>query len=100
MNDFPATAVEDLIAVDQVIQMRDPAGWRLCDKETANAVYRGLHRTTHHDLRHLFAARCVEGGVDVFTAADMLGGQRTVSLTWRILWLKLKLILRNSKGIT
>ena len=100
MNDFPATAVEDLIAVEQVIQMRDPAGWRLCDKEAANAAYRGLHRTTHHDLRHLFAAQCVEGGADVFTAADMLGGQRTVSLTWRILWLKLKLILRNSKGIT
>ena len=77
MNDVPATAVEDLIAVEQVIQMRDPAGWRLCDKEAANAAYRGLHRTTHHELRHLFAARCVEGGVDVSTAADMLGGQRT-----------------------
>ncbi len=77
MNGVPATVVEDLIAVEQVIQMRDPAGWRLCDKEAANAAYRGLHRITHHDLRHLFAARCVEGGVDVSTAADMLGGQRT-----------------------
>jgi site-specific recombinase XerD len=77
MNGVPATVVEDLIAVEQVIQMRDPAGCRLCDKEAASAACRGLHRTTHHELRHLFAARCVEGGVDVSTAADMLGGQRT-----------------------
>jgi hypothetical protein len=38
--------------------------------------------------------------VDVSTAADMLGGSEPISLAWRILWLKLKLILRNSKGIT
>ena len=100
MNGVPATVVEDLIAVEQVIQMRDPAGCRLCDKEAASAACRGLHRTTHHELRHLFAARCVEGGVDVSTAADMLGGSEPISLAWRILWLKLKLILRNSKGIT
>jgi len=42
-------------------------------KRLQNAAYRGLHRITHHDLRHLFAARCVEGGVDVSTAAICLG---------------------------
>ena len=80
MNGVPATVVEDLIAVEQVIQMRDPAGCRLCDKEAANAAYRGLHRITHHDLRHLFAARCVEGGVDVSTVADMPWGSANRSL--------------------
>jgi integrase len=25
----------------------------------------GMHRITHHDLRHLFATRCIESGVDI-----------------------------------
>lgn len=33
----------------------------------------GLPRLTHHDLRHLFATRCLSSGVDVPTVAQWLG---------------------------
>jgi len=33
----------------------------------------GLFRLTHHDLRHLFATRCIESGVDIPTVAKWLG---------------------------
>lgn len=33
----------------------------------------GLTRYTHHDLRHLFATRCLESGVDAQTVARWLG---------------------------
>jgi integrase len=33
----------------------------------------GMHRITHHDLRHLFATVCIENGVDIPTASKWLG---------------------------
>lgn len=33
----------------------------------------GAHRLTHHDLRHLFATRCIESGVDIPTVSRWLG---------------------------
>ena len=33
----------------------------------------GIPRITHHDLRHLFATRCIEAGVDIPTVARWLG---------------------------
>ena len=33
----------------------------------------GLTRITHHDLRHLFATRCIESGVDIPTVSRWLG---------------------------
>jgi site-specific recombinase XerD len=33
-----------------------------------------MARITHHDLRHLFAMRCIESGVDVPTVSRWLGG--------------------------
>jgi integrase len=33
----------------------------------------GTDRITHHDLRHLFATRCIESGVDVPTVSRWLG---------------------------
>ncbi len=33
----------------------------------------GIERITHHDLRHLFATRCIEAGVDIPTVARWLG---------------------------
>lgn len=33
----------------------------------------GIPRLTHHDLRHLFATRCIESGVDIATVARWLG---------------------------
>jgi integrase len=37
----------------------------------ANLV--GMPRITHHDLRHLFATRCIESGVDIPTVSRWLG---------------------------
>ena len=33
----------------------------------------GAERITHHDLRHLFATRCIESGVDIPTVSRWLG---------------------------
>jgi len=33
----------------------------------------GLHHLTHHDMRHLFATRCIESGVPIPTVAKWLG---------------------------
>ena len=33
----------------------------------------GISRLTHHDLRHLFATRCIESGVDIPTVSRWLG---------------------------
>ena len=33
----------------------------------------GLPRWTHHDMRHLFATKCIESGVDVPTVSRWLG---------------------------
>jgi integrase len=33
----------------------------------------GINRITHHDLRHLFATRCIESGVDIPTVSRWLG---------------------------
>ena len=32
-----------------------------------------ITRITHHDLRHLFATRCIEAGVDIPTVARWMG---------------------------
>jgi integrase len=46
--------------------------------ECLNALTRackkvGIERITHHDLRHLFATRCIESGVDIPTVSRWLG---------------------------
>ena len=40
---------------------------------TAACRRAGIARLTHHDLRRLFATRCIESGVDLPTAARWLG---------------------------
>ena len=45
-----------------------------CEKSLMRACrLLGIHRITHHDLRHLFATRCIESGVDVPTVSRWLG---------------------------
>jgi integrase len=45
-----------------------------CQKAIDAACKRlGVIRFTHHDLRHLFATRAIESGVDVPTVAGWLG---------------------------
>jgi len=45
-----------------------------CQKALTNACTQiGVKRMTHHDLRHLFATRCIESGVDIPTVSRWLG---------------------------
>jgi integrase len=45
-----------------------------CQKSLDRAAKKvGAERITHHDLRHLFATRCIESGVDVPTVSRWLG---------------------------
>lgn len=43
----------------------------------------GVVRITHHDLRHLFATRCIEAGVDIPTVARWLGHKDGGALAMR-----------------
>lgn len=43
----------------------------------------GIRRITHHDLRHLFATRCIESGVDIPTVARWLGHKDGGALAMR-----------------
>jgi len=55
--------------------LKNPAvGVRECQKAIDSACKKlGIVRFTHHDLRHLFATRCIESGVDIPTVARWLG---------------------------
>ncbi len=45
-----------------------------CNESLARACKEiGIPRITHHDLRHLFATRCIESGVDIPTVSKWLG---------------------------
>jgi integrase len=56
----------------------DRSGYVLAVSECQKAIDKSckklnITRFTHHDLRHLFATRCIESGVDVPTVAKWLG---------------------------
>lgn len=44
----------------------------------------GIEPITHHDLRHLFATRCIESGVDIPTVSRWLGHQDGGAVAMRI----------------
>jgi integrase len=44
----------------------------------------GISRITHHDLRHLFATRCIESGVDIPTVAKWLGHKDGGALAMKV----------------
>jgi integrase len=44
----------------------------------------GMERITHHDLRHLFATRCIESGVDIPTVSRWLGHKDGGALAMRV----------------
>jgi integrase len=45
-----------------------------CNEALARACKEiGISKLTHHDLRHLFATRCIESGVDIPTVSRWLG---------------------------
>jgi hypothetical protein len=43
-----------------------------------------IRRFTHHDLRHLFATRCIESGVDIPTVARWLGHKDGGALAMKV----------------
>lgn len=59
--------------------------FRCCRKALANASERiGIPKLTHHDLRHLFATRCIESGVDIPTVSRWLGHKDGGALAMRV----------------
>lgn len=59
---------EEELANTTVMQVRE------CQKAIDTASKKlGLARITHHDLRHLFATRCIESGVDILMVSRWLG---------------------------
>ena len=44
----------------------------------------GMRRITHHDLRHLFATRCIETGVDIPTVSRWLGHKDGGALAMKV----------------
>ncbi len=58
---------------------------RECQKSINRAVAKiGMTRITHHDLRHLFATRCIESGVDIPTVSRWLGHKDGGALAMRV----------------
>jgi integrase len=58
------------LAEDRVLAVAE------CEKSLTAACTRvGATRITHHDLRHLFATRCIEAGIDIPTVSRWLGHQ-------------------------
>jgi integrase len=55
-----------------------------CNEALARACKEiGISRITHHDLRHLFATRCIESGVDIPTVSRWLGHKDGGALAMR-----------------
>ena len=44
----------------------------------------GMKRITHHDLRHLFATKCIEAGVDIPTVSRWLGHKDGGALAMKV----------------
>ena len=60
-------------------------GVRECQKSMDRAAkVVGMPRITHHDLRHLFATRCIESGVDIPTVSRWLGHKDGGALAMRV----------------
>ncbi len=56
------------LAKGQIVQVSS------CKEALARACKKiGIAKLTHHDLRHLFATRCIESGVDIPTVSRWLG---------------------------
>ena len=56
-----------------------------CQKSLDRACKRvAIDRITHHDLRHLFATRCIESGVDIPTVSRWLGHKDGGALAMKV----------------
>jgi len=64
---------------DRVMQVSE------CEKSMTRACAEvGMTRITHHDLRHLFATRCIEQNVDIPTVSRWLGHKDGGALAMRV----------------
>ncbi len=66
-----------------------PGGLVMRVRECQGAINRackilGIARFTHHDLRHLFATRCIESGVDIPTVSRWLGHKDGGALAMKV----------------
>ena len=60
-------------------------GVKECQKAIDSACRKlGIARFTHHDLRHLFATRCIESGVDIPTVSRWLGHKDGGALAMKV----------------
>ena len=60
-------------------------GVQECQKAIDSACKKlGIPRFTHHDLRHLFATRCIESGVDIPTVSRWLGHKDGGALAMKV----------------
>lgn len=58
---------------------------RECQQAINSACMKlGIARFTHHDLRHLFATRCIESGVDIPTVSRWLGHKDGGALAMKV----------------
>jgi len=56
-----------------------------CKKSITTACRKlGIARFTHHDLRHLFATRCIESGVDIPTVSRWMGHKDGGALAMKV----------------
>ena len=56
-----------------------------CKKSITTACLKlGISRFTHHDLRHMFATRCIESGVDIPTVSRWLGHKDGGALAMKV----------------
>jgi integrase len=69
----------DIKPTDRVLKVADVK--KALDK--AGRAVCGRH-LTHHDLRHLFATRCIESGVDIPTVSRWLGHKDGGALAMRV----------------
>jgi integrase len=69
----------DIQSSDPVMRVRE------CQKAMDRAAkIVGMTRITHHDLRHLFATRCIEAGVDIPTVSRWLGHKDGGALAMKV----------------
>src|SRR5262249_15985886 len=71
-----ARALFERMGADRPGERSDAKLFRVgeCQKALDRACKKvGTERITHHDLRHLFATRCIESGVDIPTVSRWLG---------------------------
>jgi integrase len=59
----------DVVPTARVMRVKECQG----TMDRALAKVEGMARITHHDLRHLFATRCIESGVDIPTVSRWMG---------------------------